>query len=218
MLLTTTMVLMNKNMIGTSFLALSLLGGLSFGAYLLLHHSFAAQKPVRQNLTQNQTEKDEKQAQRSPASSGGSLSVKGLNSEPASAAPRVPLPNEFKVYEQYATATATQFQDIVVGNGENLEVGDTAVVVYSGWLTDGTLFDQSRKNELGQIEGFPVTIGAGQVIRGWEEGLLGMKAGGTRRLIIPSSLGYGETGQGPIPPNAMLIFDIQLAQIQKPQP
>jgi FKBP-type peptidyl-prolyl cis-trans isomerase len=88
-------------------------------------------------------------------------------------------------------------------------------MIYQGWLTNGQLFDQSRVNEQNQIEPYVFQLGGGQVIQGWEQGIVGMKEGGKRRLIIPSSLGYGSTGQGPIPANAMLIFDVELLKTEK---
>jgi FKBP-type peptidyl-prolyl cis-trans isomerase len=85
------------------------------------------------------------------------------------------------------------------------------VVHYTGWLEDGTLFDSS----ITRGEPFSFTLGTGGVIPGWEEGLLGMKAGGVRQLIIPPDLAYGESGAGDtIPANATLIFDIELLEIQ----
>ncbi len=90
--------------------------------------------------------------------------------------------------------------------------GDTVSVQYTGKLTDGTVFD-STANHGGQP--FTFTVGAGQVIQGWDQGLLGMKVGEKRTLTIPPSLGYGESGvPGVIPPNATLIFDIQLVSIK----
>ena len=100
-----------------------------------------------------------------------------------------------------------------VGSGNEPSRGDQVAIVYKGYLTERTLFDQSGTNDKGQIEPIVFTLGAGQVIRGWEEGVPGMKVGGKRRLVIPSSVGYGEQGQGPIPPNAMLIIDVELVQI-----
>ena len=84
---------------------------------------------------------------------------------------------------------------------------------YTGWLFDparpeqkGTQFDSGTS--------FPFTLGAGRVIRGWDQGVLGMRVGGLRRLTIPPELAYGSTGSGPIPPNASLVFDIELLNVQ----
>ena len=147
------------------------------------------------------------------------LSVLGSNSTQSndrSSQSRLPNPDEFEIYEEYADSQNALYLDIVEGNGREASAGDTLAVVYQGWLTDGTLFDQSRRNEQGQIEAFTLTLGQNQVIRGWEEGLLGMREGGKRRIVIPSVAGYGSAGQGSIPPDSMLIFDVELAQVEEP--
>jgi peptidylprolyl isomerase len=101
--------------------------------------------------------------------------------------------------------------DILLGTGEAVAEGDTVVVHYIGTLQDGTEFDNSNKRG----EPFSFTVGGGRVIKGWEEGLVGMKVGGKRILVIPPELGYGEQGIGPIPPNSTLVFAIELLEIKK---
>ncbi|MEK7193573.1 MAG: FKBP-type peptidyl-prolyl cis-trans isomerase [Patescibacteria group bacterium] len=101
-------------------------------------------------------------------------------------------------------------EDILVGIGEEAKIGDTVSVHYLGMLTDGKKFDSSYDRKTP----FEVTIGAGQVIKGWEEGIPGMKVGGKRKLTIPPSLGYGANGNGPIPPNSTLIFQVELLSIK----
>jgi peptidylprolyl isomerase len=101
-------------------------------------------------------------------------------------------------------------EDIVVGEGDEVQSGDTVVVHYAGRLQSGEEFDNSQRR--GQP--FSFTVGAGQVIKGWEEGLIGMKVGGERVLVIPPDKGYGAAGIGPIPPNATLVFSIQLLDIE----
>jgi FKBP-type peptidyl-prolyl cis-trans isomerase len=109
------------------------------------------------------------------------------------------------------TESGLQYQDVTVGNGAEAKQGQTAVVHYTGWLTDGTKFDSSR--DRGEPFSFP--IGEGQVIRGWDEGVAGMKVGGRRKLVIPADLGYGEMGAPPvIPPNATLVFDVELLDVR----
>src|SRR6266851_2662456 len=110
------------------------------------------------------------------------------------------------------TASGLQYWDIVVGTGATAVAGNTVKVHYSGFLTTGEKFDSSR--DRGEPFSFP--LGAGQVIKGWDEGVAGMKVGGQRQLRIPPQLGYGTAGAGgAIPPNATLIFDVELLEVSK---
>src|SRR5579872_5316597 len=110
------------------------------------------------------------------------------------------------------TSSGLQYWDIVVGSGPTAVPGSTVKVHYSGFLTNGDKFDSSR--DRGEPFSFP--LGAGQVIKGWDEGVAGMKVGGQRQLRIPPELGYGATGAGgAIPPNATLIFDVELLGVGK---
>jgi peptidylprolyl isomerase len=104
-----------------------------------------------------------------------------------------------------------QTEDIVEGTGPAAKAGDTVSMQYVGnaWTT-GEQFDASWDRN----QAFPFTLGAGDVIAGWDQGIAGMKAGGRRLLIIPPELGYGEAGQGPIGPNETLVFVVDLEQIQ----
>ncbi|TLG76955.1 FKBP-type peptidyl-prolyl cis-trans isomerase [Methylocystis sp. B8] len=111
--------------------------------------------------------------------------------------------------------TGLQYKDTKVGTGAPAKVGQTAVVHYTGWLYNngekGKKFDSSR--DRGQPFEFP--LGQGQVIKGWDEGVEGMKVGGKRTLVIPPDLGYGARGAGGvIPPNAWLIFDVELVGVK----
>ncbi len=109
------------------------------------------------------------------------------------------------------TKTGLKYTDIVKGNGAQPHSGQKVQVHYTGWLTDGTKFDSS----VDRGQPFEFTIGAGEVIRGWDEGVSTMHVGGKRRLTIPGSLAYGARGiPGTIPPNATLVFDVQLLGIQ----
>jgi FKBP-type peptidyl-prolyl cis-trans isomerase FkpA len=104
-----------------------------------------------------------------------------------------------------------EFVDIQVGTGDQAVAGKQVTVHYTGWLTDGKKFDSSRDRR----DPFQFALGRGQVIKGWDEGVQGMRVGGQRRLIIPPSLGYGQRGApGAIPPNATLIFDVELLKVQ----
>ena len=100
-------------------------------------------------------------------------------------------------------------EDLAVGTGATAATGDTVTVHYIGTFTNGSKFDSSY--DRGQP--FSFRLGAGQVIAGFDQGVTGMKVGGKRRLTIPPSLAYGSTGQGPIPPNSTLVFEIDLLSI-----
>jgi len=109
------------------------------------------------------------------------------------------------------TATGLQYWDIKIGTGEKAIRGEKVDVDYTGWLTNGKKFDSS----VGTGHPFEFVLGHGDVIKGWDEGVAGMKVGGKRQLRIPPDLAYGERGYpGAIPPNSTLIFDVQLVAVK----
>jgi FKBP-type peptidyl-prolyl cis-trans isomerase len=109
------------------------------------------------------------------------------------------------------TASGLDYWDIKEGNGPVARSGETVTVHYTGWLTNGKKFDSS----VDRGQPFKFNLGAGLVIKGWDEGVAGMKVGGKRQLRIPPELGYGQRGAGGvIPPNATLIFDVELLSVQ----
>ena len=120
-----------------------------------------------------------------------------------------PIPRDVSDADYVDLDAGLRYYDFKVGTGAAAQNGDLVSVHYTGWLTDNTLFDSSYPiNQPIEFE-----LGSGRVIMGWELGLLGMQVGGDRQLVIPAALGYGSSGQGPIPPNATLIFEVQLVSI-----
>lgn len=111
-----------------------------------------------------------------------------------------------------STAPVTELQstDLVAGTGDEAVAGKKVSVHYTGTLTDGTKFDSS----VDRGQPFEFTLGAGQVIKGWDQGVAGMKVGGKRKLVIPADLAYGQSGQGSIPPNSTLVFEVELLGVQ----
>lgn len=113
--------------------------------------------------------------------------------------------------ETKTTASGLKYEDMKLGDGDVATAGKTVSVHYTGWLTDGKKFDSSK--DRGKPFEFP--LGGGRVIKGWDEGVQGMKVGGVRKLTIPSSLGYGSRGAGNvIPPDATLVFEVELLAIK----
>jgi FKBP-type peptidyl-prolyl cis-trans isomerase FkpA len=109
------------------------------------------------------------------------------------------------------TPSGLRYEDVAQGQGKEATANKTVSVHYTGWLPNGEKFDSSRDRD----QPFSFTLGAGQVIAGWDEGVLGMKVGGRRKLVIPPDLGYGTAGAPPdIPPGATLVFDVELLDVR----
>ncbi len=121
--------------------------------------------------------------------------------------------NQTQTMETKTLPDGLQMTDEVAGTGTEAVAGDTVTVNYVGTLTDGKIFDASANHG---SQGFSFVLGAGQVIKGLDEGVAGMKIGGKRKLVIPPSLGYGsqDIGNGLIPPNSTLIFEVDLLSVQ----
>ncbi len=129
----------------------------------------------------------------------------GKNSDPAA------LEDAFKeALDNSGNFSRMVIDDIKIGNGKEVKDGDKVSVHYAGTLQEGQEFDNSRQRG----EPFEFTVGAGQVIKGWDEGLVGMKEGGERILVIPPEKAYGEQGIGPIPGGATLVFKIELLEVK----
>jgi FKBP-type peptidyl-prolyl cis-trans isomerase FkpA len=118
--------------------------------------------------------------------------------------------------EEITTKSGLKITDLKVGDGKEAKAGDTVVVHYTGWLKDGTKFDSSHDSPGDKPAPLTLKSGPGGVIKGWVEGIPGMKVGGKRKLIIPPELGYGPEGTpgGPIPPDAELTFEIELFDVK----
>ena len=142
--------------------------------------------------------------------SGGGSS--GGNSK--SGGSQSPSPDTFAQYDKYKDAQNSLFGDIAKGDGAELTANKTAVVTYKGWLTNGKMFDASRQNSDGSLQPFVFTLGAKQVIPGFEQGVAGMKVGGSRLVIVPPAVGYGSEAKDSIPPNSLLVFEIKLLSVQ----
>ena len=122
-----------------------------------------------------------------------------------------PVSNKPVPAQPVAEVTELKTEDIKVGIGAVAETGKSVTVHYTGWLTNGTKFDSSKDH--GQP--FTFHLGGGEVIKGWDQGVAGMKVGGVRKLTIPPNLGYGARGAGGvIPPNATLVFEVELLGVQ----
>ena len=115
-----------------------------------------------------------------------------------------------------APAPAFSQTDLRAGSGPAAENGSILTVIYTGWLYDESRPDQKGLQFDSNVSGTPFTfsLGAAQVIRGWDEGLVGAQAGGIRRLVVPPALGYGGVRNGPIPPNSTLVFDVEITAVE----
>jgi FKBP-type peptidyl-prolyl cis-trans isomerase len=141
----------------------------------------------------------------------GLAGIAAAQTAPAKRAPAVPNGPTKVTGEPTKTASGLEYWDIKVGTGAVAQSGHEVKVDYTGWLTDGKKFDSS----VGTGHPFGFMLGASQVIKGWDEGVAGMKVGGKRQLRIPPDLAYGAKGYpGAIPPNATLIFDVQLVDVK----
>ena len=140
-----------------------------------------------------------------------STTSKAPASQTPSAKPAAPAPKAAKAPKVITTPSGLKYQILKRGKGAMAKIGQTVSVHYTGWLTDGTKFDSS----VDRGQPFQFSLGAGQVIKGWDEGVAGMKVGEKRKLTIPPDLGYGSAGAGGvIPPNATLVFDVELLGVQ----
>jgi FKBP-type peptidyl-prolyl cis-trans isomerase len=161
-----------------------------------------------QALGESVFQKETKEAKEEGATTDGAAAADA----PAGGAEATPvLADPTKKGETKKTASGLQYETLKEGTGAEAKSGQNVTVHYTGTLTDGTKFDSSRDNN----RPFSFPLGKGKVIKGWDEGVAGMKVGERRKLTIPSNLGYGPEGFAPaIPPNATLIFDVELLGVK----
>jgi FKBP-type peptidyl-prolyl cis-trans isomerase len=148
-----------------------------------------------------------------PAAPAGTSATDGTAAASAAPSATSDSPGPAKVEKQEAQPAAADLEitDLVVGTGAIAETGKSVTVHYRGTLKDGTEFDSSRKHGAP----FSFSLGAGEVIAGWDKGVKGMKVGGKRKLVVPPGMAYGEQGTGGvIPPNATLTFEVELLDVK----
>jgi peptidylprolyl isomerase len=183
--------------------------GLAATATALLFTAGCAPKPDQQSTTDTTTLPAASASPGAPDTMGPPGPPAGAAGAGTSGFDTRPFKGNGKVV---TTPSGLKYEDMTVGTGPSPKPGQTVTVQYTGTLTDGTKFDSSRDRN----DPFQFTIGQGQVIKGWDEGVMSMKVGGRRKLIVPGALGYGAAGtpDGTIPPNATLNFDVELLGTQ----
>jgi peptidylprolyl isomerase len=144
------------------------------------------------------------------SSGGGGGSSAGADGGSGSGSNQLPTPSQFHVYDQYKNNATALYVDTKPGTGKVVDKGSVVTMDYRGWLTDGKEFDETYSRG----KQFTFTEGAGTVIDGFAQAMWGMKVGGQRRLIIPPTVGYGAAGKDQVPPDAVLVFDVELVSVQ----
>jgi FKBP-type peptidyl-prolyl cis-trans isomerase FkpA len=230
---------MSKKEILVVLVILIFIGGLSVGGYFVWRHyhvwkvsvvnklSAVAATPPSDNISLQESAPaasntgglsvDTSTNTNNPAQLGSGqskTSASSSNSSSSSSSASAPGPETFAQYDQYKTAQNALFGDIKVGTGSEVKAGSKVAIYYKGWLTNGTLFDQSKAGSDGKMQPLIFTLGKHEVITGMEQDMVGMKVGGSRRMIIPPAAGYGAQAQGPIPANSVLVFDVELLDMQ----
>jgi peptidylprolyl isomerase len=143
-----------------------------------------------------------------PANATPKIDTSGLGNVPSSTStPSINMQN-------ISTIPGLSVYDVSVGTGAAAASGNQVSVNYTGTLSNGTIFDSNTNQKFGHVQPFDFTLGAGQVIKGWDQGLVGMKVGGVREIVISPALGYGANQVGPIPPNSTLTFQVELLSVK----
>lgn len=228
--------LQNKKVVGISVgVVVALIAAV--GGFLVIHGHHAAKQLISDGAASINTTAD---VQPSQSAAAGSLGVSSVGSAPTaqnlgqlnvgrqnasasasssgggSSSTNVATidPSTFAQYDKYKDGQHALFGDIQVGNGVAVAANQKVAVYYKGWLTNGTMFDESKAGSDGKLQPFVFQLGAHQVIPGWEEAIGGMKVGSSRLFIIPPAVGYGAQGQASIPGNSVLVFQVQLLAAQ----
>lgn len=150
------------------------------------------------------------------ACSALAFSANGVVGQTTTAPAKISTKSTKTMNKEITTPSGLKYVDNVVGTGDSPVKGKKVTVNYTGKLTDGTPFDSNVDPKFGHVQPFQFQIGVGQVIKGWDEGVMSMKVGGKRTLTIPPDLAYGDRGAGGvIPPKATLIFDVELVKVDK---
>jgi FKBP-type peptidyl-prolyl cis-trans isomerase len=195
---------MSKKEILTTVLVLVVLIGGSIGGFLVWNHYDQYKKSQQtQQAAQTTTGTQDIALQQSKTTIGSSSSSNSSSNG-------APDPSQFSQYDKYKDAESALFGDIQTGTGTEVKAGTKVGVTYKGWLTNGTLFDQSKPDDTGTVQPLVFTVGEHKVIPGFEQDMVGMKVGGTRLMIIPPKAGYGSTAQNGIPANSVLVFQVHL--------
>jgi len=222
---------MSKKEILVTVVVLLILGGIAAGTYAAVNHynqwkiskdgiEAISGTPANDNITlgtaptastdNSGLKVDSSANTNNPAQLGSGISTNTTSTSISQA----PTAAEFAQYNTYKDAKNALFGEAQAGTGAEVKINSKVAIYYKGWLTDGTLFDQSATDSNGKLQAFIFTVGEHKVITGLEQDIIGMKVGGTRRMIIPPTVGYGAQQQGSIPPNSVLVFDVQLVAVQ----
>jgi FKBP-type peptidyl-prolyl cis-trans isomerase FkpA len=195
-------------------------------AYSMLHTNTAAKPLQSAQMTQPSQNETIAQAPNTPPAEGlkvgngqGLGDIVPTSGDNLSNGAQVQTNNtqkeDFSQYDQYKAGKEGMFGDIKVGTGAEVGVNKKVAIYYKGYLTNGQVFDESKPEQAnGPLQPFVFTEGKHEVISGMEQAIFGMKVGGKRRLVIPPAVGYGDQGQGTIPPNSVLVFDVDLLSVQ----
>lgn len=209
---------MTKKEILVSIIILLVLIGGSFGGYVVWNHYDTWKKhqaSVATAQTTNQSvNSDESTGLLNVDGNNGQINLgqisNGQSKADNNSSNSALDPATFSEYEKYKDNDTALFGDMQIGTGTEVQSGTKVSIAYKGWLTNGTLFDQSSTDSAGNVQPLVFTVGSHQIIAGFEQNIIGMKVGGTRLFIIPPKAGYGDTAQGIIPANSVLIFQVKL--------